>query len=100
MEGIQKDQASNLGEKAQKDYPKDQASNPDKKAPKNYPHIMLKGDREDVASLISFIDYLYHNDDFHTLNLPIARELPAGMVVELQNEIGKKHNVNIQQYGY
>jgi len=56
---------------------------------------MLKGDREDVADLIVFIDSLYNNDDYHIVRYPIARELLPGMVKELQNKLGTKYNVNI-----
>ena len=56
---------------------------------------MLKGDREDVADLIVFIDSLYKNDDYHIIQFPIAKELLPGIVKELQNELGTKYNVNI-----
>lgn len=56
---------------------------------------MLKGYPDDVADLIVFIDSLYKDDDYHTVQCPIAKELPAGIVKELQNEIGTKYNVNI-----
>ena len=75
--------------------PKNQAANPGKQGPKDYPHYMLKGDREDVADLIVFIDSLYKNDDYHIIQFPIARELLPGIVKELQNELGTKYNVNI-----
>ena len=39
--------------------PKNPAANQGKQGPKNYPHIILKGDREDIADLLVFIDSLY-----------------------------------------
>jgi len=50
--------------------------------------------------LIDYIEKLYNNNDSHTLLIPIAKELLSGMVIELQEEIGKKHNVKIQQLNH
>ena len=69
--------------------------NPVQKAPKNYPHIMLKGDCDDVAYVIDLIEKHYKNPALHTLNLPIARQLLFGMVIELQKKIGSKYGVSI-----
>ena len=44
---------------------------------------MLRGDREDVADLICFIDSIYMNDDYHLLQYPIANEMHAEMLREL-----------------
>jgi len=36
---------------------------------------MLRGEREDVTDLISFVDSLYQNDDYHISRHPLAKEL-------------------------
>ena len=63
--------------------PKNQDANPGKQAQKNYPHIILKGEEEDVKYVSDLIEKLYANPALHTFNLPIERELHAGMVIEL-----------------
>ena len=56
---------------------------------------MLKGDCDDVAYVIDLIEKHYKNPALHTLNLPIARQLLFGMVIELQKKIGTKYGVSI-----
>jgi hypothetical protein len=44
------------------------------------------------------IEKLYANPALHTFHIPIEMELHAGMVIELNKEIGTKYNVEIQQH--
>ena len=50
--------------------------------------------------MVEFIDSLFNDADNHVVPLPLPNELPVKMVIELQNLIGAKYNVNIQQSGF
>ena len=58
---------------------------------------MLSGQAYDVRKVKEEIDKLLADDRFYEGSIPLQRMLTDGNVKEIQDELGKKHNVKIFQ---
>ena len=61
---------------------------------------MLSGESQQVEKALKFVQDMFTNVDMHVVQLMLSKPLPDSMIKELQNGIGTKHNVDIQQVGF
>lgn len=69
-------------------------------ATKDYDCFVFTGANQDVEKVIQYIESLYNDEKNHVIPVPLAKPLHPDVLRELQNEIGVRYNVDIQQSGH